>query len=167
MDYKLTAQPVKNYKKEITDKSKLKKILKTENLCRIALCDGDEPYIVPMNYGYKNGSLYLHCNQEGRKLDIIRENDLVCFEVESGVTPPPVHYKCVIGLGIAHILYNAQEVDEALDVLCSHFNGFNWRKVCGPKLREKTIGMRIDILEMTGKQARYDEWAKPNPDHFH
>ena len=109
----------------------------------------------------------LHCATEGRKLDIIRKNNLVCFEVESGVTGPPIHYKCVVGVGRAHILDKEDEVDQALDILCSHFDEEyrDWRQQCSPKVREETIALRVDILEMTGKQRRYDDWAES--DHSH
>ena len=148
-------------KGQVVDRTKIEEILKSQNLCRIALCDGQEPYIVPMNYGYRDGALYLHCAAAGRKVDIIDRNNLVCFEVEADVTPPPVRYKSVVGIGRAHILRDADAIDEALDILCSHFaeKHWDWRKTCNQELRARTTALRIDILEMTGKQHRYDDWA--------
>jgi nitroimidazol reductase NimA-like FMN-containing flavoprotein (pyridoxamine 5'-phosphate oxidase superfamily) len=158
---------MRNKKQQITDRKKLEEILKKENLCRIALCDKGVPYIIPMNYGYLDGSLYFHCATEGRKLEILRVNDLVGFEVESDVTAPPVHYKCVIGTGRATILQGEKEVDRVLDNLCSHFGEkhTNWRKLCTSKRRQETLGIRIDILEMTGKHRRYSDWA--DDEHAH
>lgn len=170
MSYKLTATEMRNAKHLVTNNDKLEEVLHKENVCRIALVDDGEPYIVPMSYGYRKGSLYLHCAQEGRKLDIIRRgNHLVCFEVESGVTEPPVHYISIVGLGRVHIIEDKEGADEALDILCSHFaeEYQDWRKMCKPELREKTVALRIDIEEMTGKQRLYDEWAKSDPDHSH
>jgi len=44
------------------------------------------PYIVPMNFGYEyiNGclTLYFHCAEEGKKLNIIKENPNACFEMD-------------------------------------------------------------------------------------
>ena len=44
--------------KEITDRKELEEILQKAEICRIALVDGDTPYIVPVNYGYKDNKIY-------------------------------------------------------------------------------------------------------------
>jgi nitroimidazol reductase NimA-like FMN-containing flavoprotein (pyridoxamine 5'-phosphate oxidase superfamily) len=51
------------------------------------MSDGDTPYVVPLNFGYeydegKGLTLYFHCATEGRKLDIMRKNPKVCFEMD-------------------------------------------------------------------------------------
>lgn len=46
---------------------------------RLAMTDGLNPYIIPLNYGYtyEDGKLviYFHCAKEGRKLDILKKNN--------------------------------------------------------------------------------------------
>lgn len=53
---------------------------------RLAMVDNDRPYVVPLNYGYtyENGTLtlYFHCAAEGRKIDILKTNSDVCFEMD-------------------------------------------------------------------------------------
>ncbi|MCK4392110.1 pyridoxamine 5'-phosphate oxidase family protein, partial [Candidatus Bipolaricaulota bacterium] len=79
--------------KEITDQAQIKDILDRASVCRIALCDNNVPYIVPVNFGYAGDCLYIHCASEGRKVDILRRNPKVCFEVDidhalvAGATP--------------------------------------------------------------------------------
>ena len=72
--------------REITD---LNEILSTINDCkviRLAMIDAGEPYLLPLNFGYtcENGlfSFFCHSAREGRKLDILRKNPTVAFEMD-------------------------------------------------------------------------------------
>lgn len=60
--------------KEITGPKIIEDLLRTADIVRIAMIDGDEPYLVPLNYGYQNNALYIHCAKEGRKINIIKKN---------------------------------------------------------------------------------------------
>lgn len=51
--------------KEITDPRKIEAVLKKAAIIHIALLDGDRPYIVPLNYGYAENTIYFHCAREG------------------------------------------------------------------------------------------------------
>jgi hypothetical protein len=37
------------------------------------------PYVVPFNFGYSNGVIFLHSSQKGRKIDILKNNPSVCI----------------------------------------------------------------------------------------
>ena len=101
---------------EVTDINEIKEILDKSMIVHVGMVDGDEPYVVPMNYGYilENGvlSLYLHGANVGRKIDIIKKNPKVFFEMECDVTPFEGKVACqygttyasVMGLGKAEIL---------------------------------------------------------------
>ncbi|MCQ2398752.1 MAG: pyridoxamine 5'-phosphate oxidase family protein [Sphaerochaetaceae bacterium] len=72
--------------REVTDPDVILYILKKSKVLHLGLVDGNEPYIVPMNYGYtfEDGKLtfYVHSAPEGRKLDIIRKNPSCCAQLE-------------------------------------------------------------------------------------
>ena len=68
--------------REIKDRSAIDDLIKRAVVCRLGMIDGDEPYIVPMNFGYDGKSLFFHCAKEGRKIDILRRHDKVCFEID-------------------------------------------------------------------------------------
>jgi len=56
-------------------------IIKKCNVCHIGMIDnGGQPYVLPMNFGYENGVIYLHSSQKGRKIDILKVNPQVCIE---------------------------------------------------------------------------------------
>ena len=68
--------------KQINDIIAIEDILSRATVCRLGLCDGGRPYVVPLCFGYKENALYFHCAMEGKKLEILRKNENVCFEVD-------------------------------------------------------------------------------------
>ena len=103
--------------KEITDQAEIHDILREARLLRLAMIDGERPYMVPMLYGFDGDHLYLHSAREGRKVDVLTCNPEVCFECEVGVRLSPtenicrwgVDYQSVIGYGRAVILTDGVE----------------------------------------------------------
>ena len=67
--------------KEITERSEMDEILGRASICHLGLNDGGECYVVPVNYGYDGGCLYVHSAREGRKIDILRADKRVSFTV--------------------------------------------------------------------------------------
>jgi hypothetical protein len=49
---------------------------------RLGLSADNEPYIVPLAYGYDQRRIYFHSERSGKKLEFINKNDRVCFEVD-------------------------------------------------------------------------------------
>ena len=113
--------------REITDINKIFEIVDKCNICRIAMIDGDEPYIVPMNFGFsqKEMCLYFHCAREGRKIDILQVNPKVCFQMDTDysliVTEIAVectsNFNCIMGTGNIEFIENRDEKIFALDKL--------------------------------------------------
>lgn len=118
--------------REIVSQEEQLKIWKTCKVCRLAMTDGDRPYVVPMNFGaaVEEGkiTLYLHCALEGRKLDILRRNPNTCVEADCehrliqareacgyGYT-----YASVMGEGKAEILEDPGKKAHGLSVLMAH-----------------------------------------------
>jgi len=75
--------------KEITNRPEIDTILKGAQVCRLALARENEPYLVPVFFGYDGSRLYFHTAREGRKLDFVAANNRVCFEVELNVNLTP------------------------------------------------------------------------------
>lgn len=120
---------------EITGMGEIMSIVRKCEVCRLGLADNNEPYVVPMNYGYElNGerlTLYFHCAKEGRKLEILRRNPRVCFEIDCGHTlvtgedacDYSYKYESVIGNGNAVFLEEHGEKNRALQKLMEHYAG--------------------------------------------
>jgi len=64
----------------IEDIQEIEKIILSCRTCFLGLSDTDnKPYVIPMNFGYKNGTIYLHSGQFGRKWKIMHENPNACI----------------------------------------------------------------------------------------
>ena len=147
--------------REITDISEIEEIIRKSINCRIGLVDGDEPYVVPVCFGYERGALYFHGALEGRKIELIKKNDKVSFEMETDVeavfaTSPcdwTMKYRSVIGVGKAHILENDEEKANGLRVIMKHYSEGEFRF---PKSRlDLSSVVRVDIEHITGKKHGY------------
>jgi nitroimidazol reductase NimA-like FMN-containing flavoprotein (pyridoxamine 5'-phosphate oxidase superfamily) len=56
---------------------------RSATVCHLGLADGGEPYVVPVNFGYANDCLYFHSAQSGHKIDLLKRNPRVCFEIDT------------------------------------------------------------------------------------
>ena len=62
------------------DNEQIESVLKQCSICFVGMADTDgTPYVIPMNFGYKDGTLYLHSAQEGRSISILNRNPRVCI----------------------------------------------------------------------------------------
>jgi len=117
--------------KEITDRAEIEEILERGQVCHLGLVDNGLPYIVPVNYGYLDGCLYVHSAREGRKIDIIRRNNVVSFNiyVDNGLVKSGVacnwgmRYRSVMGMGTAALVDGREEKEQALRIIMRHYAG--------------------------------------------
>ena len=149
--------------KEIKDPEGIREIIKKGLVCHLALVDDGKPYLMSMNYGFRNNTLYLHSALEGRKIDILRKNPDVCFQVITGnrLTTGPdacgdwtMKYRSVTGFGKATLIEDDKEKLPAMQILMDQYTTkgpfeFN------PERISETMVIRIDIDEMTGKISGY------------
>jgi nitroimidazol reductase NimA-like FMN-containing flavoprotein (pyridoxamine 5'-phosphate oxidase superfamily) len=145
--------------REIRDKAAIRAIMEEAPVCRIGLSDDGTPYVVPMNFGLGENCLYLHCATEGRKLDIIRKNDRVCFEMDllREIAQGPeacgwgARYESIIGFGRAAIVEILAEKRSALDRIMDHY-GADGPFAYPEETLARTAVIRIDIESVTGKR---------------
>ncbi len=117
--------------KEITEKAEIEQILRGAMVCRLAMSVDDQPYMVPLCFGYKDGNLYSHCAREGMKLEFLEKNNKVCFECDMGHEVVRSDRPCewgmkglsVIGFGRAHLLDTPEAKREALGLIMEHYGG--------------------------------------------
>ncbi len=152
-------QTMRKAKREIGDPNAVRAIMEKASVCRIGLSDDGMPYVVPMNFGLGENCLYLHCAAEGRKLDIIRRNNRVCFEMDllrevvrgESACGFSARYESVIGFGRAAIVEEAAEKRAALDRIMEHY-GAKGPFSYPDETLARTAVIRIDIEEVTGKR---------------
>jgi len=145
--------------KEITDRDEIEKILRESQICRLAMVEDDKPYIVPMNFGFKEGCLYFHSAKEGRKINLIKKNPNVCFEVDQLIQLKKaklacdwgVDYKSVIGEGTAQLVNTMAEKKEALHIIMSQYSDRKFEY--SEEMLENTIVIKVTVYRMTGKKS--------------
>lgn len=73
--------------REVTDDKKINEIIQKSKVCRVGFHDNGEVYIVPLNFGFvaENGkrTFYFHSAKEGRKVDLVKQNPKVGFELDT------------------------------------------------------------------------------------
>jgi len=147
--------------KEITDIEEIEKIIKKAKVCHLGLVDNDEPYIVPVNFGYDRNALYFHSALEGRKVELIKKNNKICFEIDTDVeivsSEKPcdwtTKYRSVIGVGRAHILNSDEDKAHGLSLIMKQYSdgepGLDFEKL------NSVLIVKIDIESITGKKSGY------------
>lgn len=151
--------------KEIVDRNEIESIMKKEKVLHIAMSDGDTPYVLAMTYGYDNGLVYIHTSREGRKLDILRKNNKVCFIVDTDhqlikssdkniACKSGINFRSVIGNGRAHIIDDPQEKRKAVDVIMRQAFDETDFKYADESVNGMLI-LKVEIDSITGKKSGY------------
>jgi uncharacterized protein len=147
--------------KEITDKTAIESIILRSSVCRLALSEDNHPYIIPLCFGYKDNTLYFHSALEGKKLDILRSNNEVCFEFDSDHRIVEAHdacgwsmnYRSVIGFGKASFINDPKERAKAMNAIIHHYTG-KPLPYSEATLKD-TVLMKVEIESITGKESGY------------
>ncbi len=148
--------------REVTDERSICEILDKAKVIHLGLCDGDQPYVVPLNYGYiyEDGRLtfYMHGATEGYKYEVMRKNPKVSFSIECDAEPFEgrtacqygMSYSSVLGKGTARIVEDVDEKIKALTVLMKTQTG---REVdFNEKLVSIVVVIRMDVTEFSAKK---------------
>ena len=148
--------------KEIVDEKVMISIIEKAIVCRVAMCWQDEPYVIPMDFGYRGNYIYLHSAGEGRKLDILRNNDKVCMEFDIDVElvqsqeacKTSMKYKSVLIFGTAVILKDIAEKKRALDIIMHHYYYDSLSVFHFPEdVLEKVVIIKVKFEKITGKES--------------
>lgn len=124
---------------------KWENIINEAIVCRIALVDGEKPYILPFNFGYENKTLYLHSASEGKKIDIIKKNNNVSisFDIDHELFHRDEGVACSYGMKYRSVIITGKMTD---------INDYN----------EKVRVMNIFMLKYAGKEFSYNAPAIKN-----
>jgi len=147
--------------REITDPAEMVAILESAPVCRLALADGSEPYVIPLCFGVDGHAIYVHSSLEGKKIEILKHNPRCCVEVDITQGPLPdnnpcsweMQYRSVICTGTARFVTEALEKQQALACILAHYGGA--KHTFSEKELMRVCVIRIDIGEMTGKKHGY------------
>jgi len=152
--------------REIKDRDGILAVIQNSDVCRIGLYADGQVYIVPMSFGFdmdESGALtlYFHCANEGRKLDMIAKNPEVCFEMDTDHMYVPgedgkacnstMNYASVIGNGHIEILTDEDERISALTTIMKHYSKKEHFDFDAAILKQTTV-LKLTAYSYTGKR---------------
>ncbi|MBN1848921.1 MAG: pyridoxamine 5'-phosphate oxidase family protein [Deltaproteobacteria bacterium] len=147
--------------KEIFDESAIESVILDSLFCTLGMVDGNTPYVVPLCFGYKDKTIYLHGSLKGKKTNALKKNPNVCFEFDvnaeiiqaDDACDWGVRFKSVIGFGKASFLDHFDEKREALNIIMSQYSDHSFH--FPDDVLKKTAVIKIRIDSMTGKQSGF------------
>lgn len=153
--------------REVTDIRGIEGIIQKCKVCHLAMVDNGLPYVVPLNFGYEIHSdtltLYFHSAKEGRKLDILKQNNSVCFEMvcegELNHVENPCnsgyYFESVLGFGNVVFVDSTEEKCSALTLFTRQHTGQEF--VFTDKQADSVCVYKIVTKDFVGKKKQ-----KPN-----
>jgi len=150
--------------REISDLNEKLDVLKKCKVCRVGLSLHDEPYIIPLNFGYSFADntleLYFHSAAEGKKIDMLRANPLACFEVDTDhelieadtACGYSFRYASLIGSGRVTFITDTEEKRRALTALMQHQTGTDRNFTFSDAEIERVLVYKLTVSEFWGKR---------------
>ncbi|MDY3068432.1 MAG: pyridoxamine 5'-phosphate oxidase family protein [Parabacteroides sp.] len=136
-------------------------IIRKCDICFVGMADTDgTPYVIPMNFGYKDGVIYLHSAQEGRSISILSRNPRVCitfstdheliFQHPEVACSYRMRSKSVISWGKVEYEEDFDKKEEALNIIMKQYSDKEF-KYGAPAVRNVKI-WKVKLDEVTCKE---------------
>ena len=157
--------------KEITAANDKLNIVGKCKICRIGLSENNIPYIIPLNYGYEfennTLTLFFHSAKAGKKMDIIKNNNIACFEVDCDnrliegekACDYSYAYKSIIGFGKIIFIEDMNEKIDALNKIMRHQSEKETDFVFSDEKLKNITVYKMVVEEFTGKQKEYSQYT--------
>ena len=141
----------------------MEKIIHECEVCYIAMVDGTKPYILPFNFAYETDTIYLHCDNQGYKLDVLHKNPAVAINFNIGNElfyrnkevgcSWGMKYKSVNFSGDAEFVDDYDEKYRVMKLFMNKYAGEDY-EFSKPSIRNIAI-IRIPVKSMIGKKYGY------------
>lgn len=142
--------------------AQIEHILKSELVGTLATINKDgTPYVTPMHFVYEDGKIYMHGLPAGQKVENLKSNNCVCFNVYhmSGLLLDPdekpcdtnTAYQSVIIKGIVEFVTDNEAKLTALERIIEKYTPQLAGKTLPDNMVKGTAVICIEALEMTGK----------------
>ena len=116
-----------------------------------------------MNYGYLDNALYFHSSSEGKKIDLLKKNNKVGFEIEyeheilenEQSCKWTTKYRSIIGYGNIDIITDYERKKKGLEIIMAHYGKFD--NEFNDSLIDNMVVLKLNIENMKGKQS--GDWS--------
>lgn len=152
------------YLKELNE---IEPIIKKCDVCYVAMSDtNNRPYVVPFNFGYADGVLYLHSDPNGKKIDILKSNPYVCINLttdhelfhitESVACSYGMRYKSIIIDGKVEFITAKKDKINALNIFMDQYVSDKEFTYSDPAI-ENVCVYKVKVEEFSCKLYGYDK----------
>lgn len=148
--------------KEIRDPAWIASVLQKAGYCHLALSNGDQPYVIPMNFVFSENRLILHSGAEGEKISILQKNPKVSFAVETGIEPVTsetpcgysMRFRSVCGQGVVKFVEDVGEKRNLLRILAEKYMAGPVPDFSSDAISHVLV-IEVKITSMVGKNSGY------------
>lgn len=145
----------------IEEREKIESILSRCEICYVGMVgENGSPYVIPMNFGYRDGVIYLHSGPAGQCIDILQKNNRVCicfstdhelvFQHPKVACSYRMKAKSIVCYGEVGFIDDPEEKRKALDLIMHHYSGRDFQ-YSEPALKNVRI-WEIPIGKITAKE---------------
>jgi uncharacterized protein len=117
----------------LVNQAEINEIIKKCLWCHVAMVDQDGlPYVLPLNFGYDDGVIYLHSSQHGRKIDILKNNNNVSiafstdqvlrYQSEDVACSYSMKYRSVLASGKVEFIEDPDQKVKALNFIMKQYS---------------------------------------------
>lgn len=152
-------------KAKFNDLRRVSKVINSCRVCYVSMVDeGNKPYVLPFNFGYEDGTIYLHSAGEGKKIDILKSRPDVCiafstdhelkFVNEEVACSYGMRFRSVLAYGSVEFIEEAEEKQRILNIIMKHYTGrddFNYNM---PAVVDVCV-YKVDVFEFTGRESGF------------
>lgn len=147
-------QPKTNLKEK-----EIEEIIDQCDACYLGMADqGGTPYVLPFNFGYQDGFLYLHAGPGGKKFDVLKDNNRVCAAFSTDHEIRGRHenvacsyfmkYRSVLLHGHIEMIEEYEEKVKALNIIMKKYTGKEDFKYNSPAVNNvQTFRMVVEKAE--------------------
>jgi nitroimidazol reductase NimA-like FMN-containing flavoprotein (pyridoxamine 5'-phosphate oxidase superfamily) len=143
----------------MTEKAQVEDLLRSALVGRIGTIWQGGPYVVPVCFAYDESKIFFHSARVGRKMECLRANSEVCFEVDEWQRLVPAHHGCAVTVHYRSVLAYGryEEVTEegerlrALELISHKYAGRPNKPMSRERLDPTLVG-QIVIDSITGRR---------------
>lgn len=147
----------------LTKKEEMESIIQEAQVCCLGMSEAGQPYLLPMNFAWEPGVVFLHAAPEGHKLEVLHGNPQVCVNFNTGNELFHRHkevgcswgmkFKSVNVFGKASLVQDYDEKYRIMQLFMVRYAGESY-EFSEPSIRNVAI-IRIEAENMTGKVYGY------------
>ena len=119
------------FNRYFTDPERIDDIIRRARVCRIAMIVNGNPRIIPVNFGYRDKTIFIHTAPDSGKMEHLKSNPSVCveFDLDHGLETSErpcgwtMRFESVVGQGTARILTDPDEKRVGLAAIMEQYGG--------------------------------------------